>query len=282
MSLESQDSREVEHDRRMGQGGFDRESSPSSNIIERFIGSILNDPRRPGARMMSGSPFGRSPFGSSPFGRGGPSLSDIFDDEDINEIFGEGTLEVMEVGPDGPHRIGSVDAKASDVLALMEGRDRLGLADMLKNHIENPPSRGQRKLSMLSMLEPMMPLTMKLHMYAGPAGAEIARFLKSPDGEHDFAITAHLAKVMAAARAADKEKFANLGKRLKTYAFDLDGLINKIQLFVDKRTVSTARSVQMRLASVAPLALALLEDVHQDVKQHEADAVELLRRTRQI
>ncbi len=273
----------------------------SGDIIGSIIESILSGPRRNGhpANPRGGSPFGRSRslseleeidddlFGGGPFGPGMSRdpidmLGEIFGVEALDEIMGKGDVRVMAIGPDGPHMLHSGEAKFSDILRTKNGEDPLGLADMLKSLIENPPSRNQRKLSFLSMLDKGMPLTLRLYSYAGHAGAEIARFLRDPDGNTDFAFVQHLSGVLAKAKTDDKEAFANLQKRLKEYSVDLGGLIAKIQAFVDKPSVNTAKSVQMRLATAAPVALALLDDVSDDLKETRESFEEKLRRTAKI
>jgi hypothetical protein len=265
----------------------------ADDILGQIFESILKGPPRLGhpANPRSVSPFGigRSPFDldddgpfSSRSGNALDLLGEIFGDDDLDELFGKGQVTVTAIGPDGAHVLHRGEASISDIRRLQAGEDSLGLRQMLQNMIDNPPSRNQRKLSLLSMLDEGMPLTMKLYSYAGHAGAEVARFLRDPDANKDFAFVQHLAGVLAKAKTDDKEAFANIKKRLKEYSIDLDGLIAKIQAFVDKPSVNTAKSVQMRLATAAPVALALLDDVSDDLKETRQSFEEKLRRTAKI
>jgi hypothetical protein len=288
------------HDRDNGAGLPDSFSSGrrgpgngTDDILGQIFESILKgpprlghpaNPRRSGLYSLSDDlddVFGDRPFGSR---SGNPLdlLGEIFGDDDLDELFGKGQVTVTAIGPDGAHVLHRGEASISDIRRLQAGEDSLGLRQMLQNMIDNPPSRNQRKLSLLSMLDEGMPLTMKLYSYAGHAGAEVARFLRDPDANKDFAFVQHLAGVLAKAKTDDKEAFANIKKRLKEYSIDLDGLIAKIQAFVDKPSVNTAKSVQMRLATAAPVALALLDDVSDDLKETRQSFEEKLRRTAKI
>ncbi len=281
---------------RMGE----RSGAGPGDFLSMLIDSIENGPRRHG---HPASPRGDSPFGggiledifesiiSSPGGGRGLSMADDLeglltddsvDDDELNERFGPGKFRITAIGPDGIHEVGTGTTSASDVRALMNGRDVPGISDMVRNFLANPPTKGQSRLSMLRMVADGMPLAMQLHAFVGHAGAEIARFILKPDGAHDFAFMSHVSEILAKARNEDKETFDNVLNRLTAHKFDLVGLMRKIDFFLEKRTVSAASSVQMRLALLGSLGLALMDDVADALKEQKAAALEQLRRTSKI
>lgn len=281
-------------------GEGSRGQGNTGGMLSMIIKSIVEGPPRLGhpANPRGRSAFGRSsrPFDLSDlddddlFGSisGRPSrdpldmLGRILGEEALDKMMGKGELQVITIGPDGAHVLHTGEASFSDIRRMKNGEDPLGINEMIKRHEENPPSRNAGKLSFLKLLDDGAPLALKLHWYAGHAGAEIVRFLAAPETNKDFAFVEHLAGILKDAQAKDKETFGNLQKRLKGHGVDLVGLIKAVDSFVEKRTVNAARSVQMRLAVASPVALALMDDVADALKSTRETLLEKLRSTSKI